>query len=140
MEIKTKLNIGDKMYFIHKIEGVEINSCISCNGTGKITLASGKTFNCPECYGEGHFKKITTKQWRPLDDRNNVISMYGQPVGKIEISITKDGRKKNPDIDIKYTPKGFGNFFQEEDVFASHEEAQAECDRRNKALQEGLHG
>lgn len=134
MEIKTKLNIGDDMYFIRKAEGIKKNPCPSCHGTGKVTLESGKTFNCPECYGDGYFEERTTKQWRPCDDRESIIHMYGQPVGKIEISITKDGRKKNPDIDIVYIPKGFGNFFYEKDVFASHAEAQAECDRRNKEL------
>lgn len=137
MEIRTKLSIGDTMYIIEKTEYDKPITCVSCNGTGNIRLASGNEHYCPDCNGRGYNENRTTKAWRVLDDRrpDSLFHLYGLPVGKISVEAFKqDGRRKECTTKIAYYPKGTGNFFYEENVFGSEKEAQEECDRRNLAL------
>lgn len=136
MEIKTKLSIGDPMYIIEASEYDKPITCSGCGGTGKINLQNGKQYKCPECYGRGYFENKVKKEWRIFDDRtpDSLLHIYGRPVGEIKVEVHQDGRKKNPTIKTIYTPRGVGNFFYEENVFPTIEDAQTECDKRNKEI------
>lgn len=58
MEIKTKFNIGDKVYYVCKGFGEVI--CPACKGRGHIdcsykidSTTKTATMTCPECWGKG---------------------------------------------------------------------------------------
>ena len=125
MSIETRLNIGDKMFIIEKYSEEGFIPCDACNATGLINLNSER-YNCPKCYGRKGEKEYLTKQWNVFTHAE-----YGskyEKVGKINIEIEGKNMK------VKYSPKGMGNFYYEENVFKTREEAQSECDKRNQEL------
>ena len=138
MEVKTKLSIGDPMYVIKQGKHTTVVDCISCDGTGKIQLKSGKNFTCPECSGRGYLSEEKSNGWHLYDDRNidPIFHMCGRPVGRIEIAIKQATKKNELETTVRYYPHGYGNFFFEENVFKSEEEAWEECSRRNALLDE----
>jgi hypothetical protein len=126
MDIKTRLNIGDKIFPIWLNGAEEKIECKVCNRSGEISLNNTK-YNCPECFGEGF--KI---EWKPTIWRiaETPYTSKGY-VKKIDVEVIK---KK---IEIHYYPWGeSGNFFKEKDCFATLEEAQIECDNRNKEIEQ----
>ena len=54
MEIKTKFEIGQDIFYLERERVIE--SCSTCKGEGKINVTNGiKNWNikCPDCYGKG---------------------------------------------------------------------------------------
>lgn len=126
MDIKTKLNVGDTLFVISEIMSTKKEECKACRGKGKIILEDKKEYECPSCNGQGHHLKNKIKEWQVLGGY-----FEGTPVGKIGVEIS--GRKKQS-IKIHYFPKGMGNYFYEENCFASLKEAQGECNQRNMII------
>lgn len=130
MLIETKFNYDDLVFPIwYRAERIVIpNNCSVCNDTGKVTL-SNRVFTCPSCRGyikseEGGIKwYVTTNQGR---------------IGKIEVNYysneykNKDGREDRITYMISTTGVGSGTVHNEINLFLSEEEAQKECDKRNK--------
>jgi len=124
MDIKTKLNIGDKIFPIWLNGAEEKITCKVCNGTGEVSLGSN-TYNCPECFGDGFKTEWKPTIWRVAETPYNLKGI----VRKIEVEATKK------EVRVNYFPWGeSGNFFKEEDCFGILEEAQAECDKRNREM------
>ena len=125
--INTKLNIGDTIYNICCTAFTGQNECEVCNGTGKIKIPNWNDEYCPKCYGKGYIETYGEKEWRLDQD------FCGLKVGKIEAEqglIRKNG--KNTYVKARYSPVGFSNFINEEDIFSSEKEALDECKFRNK--------
>lgn len=117
MEIKTKFNVGDKVWVINEINGYE--KCPKCRGNGKV-LVGNIDYYCKECYGEGKVLAQTVK-WRANENSNTIT--------QIRIFTDEGG------TDVAYYD---GNIIvsdylgAEKNCFATKEQAQAECDKRNK--------
>jgi RecJ-like exonuclease len=115
MEIKTKFNVNDKLYVIGVNKKEE--RCKICNGTGTV-LIKKKIFTCPECNGKG--REFTKQHWE--------IYMSETYPEKINIEI-EEGQK--PKISYVFMWSDIPEYIDEKDCFATKEQAQKECDRRN---------
>ena len=60
--IKTKLNIGDKMFVVSKFSKQVKVDCKYCNGTGNLKVLD-KEFKCSECYGDGFETEWETEKY-----------------------------------------------------------------------------
>jgi len=137
MLIKTKYSNGDTVYLISKRFEQIITDCGFCNGTGRITGADGQTDTCPKCYGRRIIISSRPMKW--LYDKRLTI-------GRVEVKIvdsqgldgetTFDNYKAQQSREEKYmaieTGIGTGSVWSVENLFSTQEEAQAECDERNK--------
>lgn len=108
MNIKTKFNVGDKIWTIYETEPIE--KCPLCNGAEMVKIKN-KNYICPECKGNGY---ITKKyfEW--------VVFVYAKEIIKIII---------NHDKKLIYSVGH--NEYDAKDCFLTKAEAQTECDRRN---------
>ena len=114
MEIRTKFNIGDKVWVIdsRKVEDI----CPICEGKGYVIIKN-ENFRCPKC-----------NAYRKINERNEYFIE-----GQIKITDIRVWCLYEPEIryfDDKYSKEGIMVF--EKNCFATEAEAQAECDKRNK--------
>lgn len=128
MQIETKFNVGDTIVAIGYKEKIVKTTCEACNAKGTITLPDNNNYRCPSCHGKGYHEDYTKEQWRIFDNYP-----YTKPIGEVDVSVVGQRPSK---IQIRYMYKGTGNLIDEELCFATTEEAQAECDKRNAKLQE----
>lgn len=129
MEIKTKYNLGDKVYQIHSYSKEEFAKCPACEGRGHVYVNEFK-FTCEKCYGHGGTAVYPPVKW-------HVSNEVGK-IGKIEATLyankyLDDWQRKNETrymLDI--TGVGSGTCYYEDNLYSTEDEAIAECDRRNK--------
>lgn len=128
MKIKTKFDIGDKIYRIHETD-FEHMWCPECDGEGEIKLKTDKIWTCPECNGEKKLVKDIPKQWRLWDDRIEYPydHTYGLEVTEIKIDIWENGR-----CEIDYFFRNGHSWSEDDDLFATEEEALKACDIKNQ--------
>jgi len=135
MEINTKYNFGDYVYpIISKPEEIKVyNNCPVCHDIGKIELNNTK-YTCPECRGNTYKIKYGDPEWF-------VYSHGGGFIGKIDLDLYDKkyednyyGHKSKISYMLDTTGIGSGNLWEEDNLFLSKEEAQVECDRRNKEI------
>jgi len=131
MELKTKFNIGDKVATIQNFSEEVFKTCLTCEGSGKIQVKD-KEFNCPDCYGNGGKEEWETKKWNISNDKG-ILTGYDKVI-KIDIDISKNEIKIRYILGYRYSESYCGTLWSEDEVFGSIEEAQLECDRRNKEL------
>ena len=116
MKIETKFDLGQMVYCCDfKTHEFKKITCETCNGTGRIEIKK-KNFSCVDCKG---FKYKTTSE----------------KIENIWIPFPRDGASKVWGINIKEKFISYNidmNDVRESEIFASLEECQAECDRRNK--------
>lgn len=127
MKFESKFNLKDTVYPISLRKEEKWIPCKSCEAKGFIKLADGEITDCPKCYGHTGRKEYKPTKW--LVD--------SELVGKIgRIQVTKYSNKNCGKDEITYmlssTGVGSGSLWQEDILFLSREEAQEECDRRNK--------
>ena len=132
MELKTKFNIGDKVTGISHYRKEVFIPCLTCDGIGEITIKD-KNFKCPDCYGEGGNTEYKTKEWNTANDEEG-MSGYNNVI-KIDIDITKEEVKIRYLLGRKYSKSYSGTLWDEDDLFKTTEEAEAECERRNKKFE-----
>lgn len=124
MEIKNKFNIGDDVYVISnnsdywEFQDIE-ETCPICNGTEYIVV-NGYEFRCPWCYHQHKYTYVP----RSLKIKSMEIKIYRDSYHII--------------YEIDYDDWDYKNeYFTEKNVFATLEEAIAECKKRNaKRLEE----
>ena len=106
-----------------------------CNGDGEINIPKHGNINCPECNGIGHKTTYIIDLWYIPDNR-----YYNFVVQKIGMELYNINNKKynNERSWIYYMADSSGNMFNENDCFASIEEAQKECNLRNSKLSNEL--
>lgn len=132
MNIKTRFNLDQEVYIIENITIQEKEKCEFCDN-GKISISGStgevKKVTCPECYGRGYDFKKGKEQWQIT---------HKSKIGKVEYACYSQearGEYKNK-IEETYmifdTGIGSGNYYHVNDIFATKEEAQAECEKRNK--------
>jgi len=132
MEIKTKFNLGEKVVGISHYSKEVFIPCLTCDGIGEITIKD-KKFECPDCYGQCGNTEYKTKEWNIANDEE-VMSGYNN-VTKIDIDITKEETKIRYLLGRKYSKSYSGSLWDENDLFKTVEEAEAECSKRNKELE-----
>lgn len=125
MEITTKFNLNDIVYPIEICENSYIYGiCPSCSGSGVVTIKSGvnqsiKQLSCSNCVGVGEIKK---EKWVNYIGKERIVK---------EIVIKSSAIIGT--TSIRYLLNfSHSDLYREEDIFTSSEEAQKECDRRNK--------
>lgn len=118
METRTKFNVGDKVWIIQRNNYIYEN-CDICENTGAVKI-KGKEFLCPECRGER--KKIYKVNWDVTEEAREIKEII---IKKLE----------NRPLKISYFCLDKSNHYiieiHDEDCFATKEEAQKECDKRN---------
>lgn len=129
MEIITKFNLNQKVYPICNYQKEVVTTCPTCDGIGEVTIAD-KEYICPECYGSGTKTFVEPQKWQ-------VINEYIGKIGKVAVELYVERyQKRNYEDQIRYMLKstgvGSGTLWNEDDLFATIEEAQAECERRNE--------
>ena len=141
MKFESKYNFGDKVYTITNNKRKDIRSCRFCGGKGMIVGANTESRLCPECYGRRVEHYWIDEGWRV--DRKLTI-------GEIRIRHRCKSNGEDPDsIFSNYGPQeeeyeeeymcnetgiGSGYVLKVERLWATKEEAQAECDRLNELL------
>lgn len=118
MEIKNKLNIGDKIFYVHKIFSHEENiKCNICKERGTIHLKKVE-FCCPKCDGKGYSRR-PRYHW----------AIVRSEVRKIKIEVTASSNC------VYYTGLYF-NDATDLDCFKSGVTANRVCIKRNKLEKE----
>lgn len=137
MEIKTKFDLGQRVYIIHKSGQLVNRVCKACSGNGDIvhnTQDESFKFMCPNCQGSGQLEEWLSSKWQ--------VAYKKAKIGKVSVELYREtfinkGIGKN---NIRYmmdeTGVGSGNTWNEDNIFATQEEALEECEKRNLVLEE----
>ena len=137
MEIKTKFNHGERVQAITLGTEEYQETCCICEGKGHFYYKD-KKIECSEqgCWGNGYILKAKPNQWFVPKDTDFQYSNF--VIQKIGIELYNPNNKKvnNNKSWIYYMAASSGTMWNENDCFASIEEAQKECDKRNKTLKE----
>ena len=138
MELNTKFGLNDKVYDIYTDSKETFIPCSACSETGFVTLNDGKRRTCPECYGRRGHSEWVGLVWK---------SRGPMTIGSVRIRI--DNLKTNGAFsNMGHYDKGAdqreeqymmyetgigigGSLYNVEDLFATQEEAEAECKRRD---------
>ncbi len=131
---ETKLALGQEAWGIGSRRFERQIRCTPCRGTGAIEI-EGEQLTCPKCHGRSKHPQYAGDKC--------VVDSHGR-VGSIEINVVAEGRRHHHDngtcLQVTYmldaTGVGSGTLWRQEKLFASREEAEAECARRNSSLPE----
>ena len=131
MILATKFDIGQTVWLIRQETTPVTRPCAVCDGRGYLDLVKGGNVRC-------------TNQWVSTERCNDglVTLRITQPwtvirqltVGQVEVRSPQhfyDGRDESVRYMCEETGVGSGSVYYEPNLFASQEEAQAECDERN---------
>ena len=128
MNIKTKFNLGDKVYPIELTGRSAEDTCTCCLGLGTLTQKiTNKNIKCFECKGMGIVTVYPPSIW-VLDDKG-IISAVKYNLYEEERSYMKG------EADLMYEFYSLAEY-PERDLFITKEEAEAECANRNKVINE----
>jgi len=134
-----KFRLDDKVYVIQYLKDLKsVDPCEICEGTKEVVL-KGFKYKCPSCFGKGT-KNIYKRAWTLV--LNSVEDPKLHKIYSKNISL----RLSEPDTPkVSYTLEVhtcIGGVVQdrlknisESSLFKTIEEAQAECDKRNKAIE-----
>jgi RecJ-like exonuclease len=132
MDIKTKFNLGQRVYVLSLSNGERWVKCKSCEGNGTI-IHNETVFLCTKCDGDGEKHEYYGKEWK--------LEYEEAKIGKIQVELYRQtfinqGKGINSII-YMLDPSGVGSGYtwKEEDLFATLEEACAEAERRNKEIE-----
>ena len=123
MTIETKFDIGDKAW---SIEGERVSRktpyiCPVCNGSGKMKIFGDK--KCDATIFDGAYRcengYLSARKYEFTIQRGVISDIF------IEIS-------KNSEHTVECTIGG--SIWDQRELYATEEEAQAECDRRNNGI------
>lgn len=117
-----QFSIGDKVSAIQQGRQQYFKPCELCDGTGSI-IVKMQHLKCPECYGtRGRFEYKDTAWY---------VSYTLLTIGQVRMEHTKGESPKFIAM-CKETGVGSGTLHNMDSFYPSLEEAQAECDKRNK--------
>ena len=131
---ETKLALGQEVWAIGRRRFERQIRCTPCRATGEVEI-EGEKLTCPKCSGRSKHPQYAGDNW--------VVDTRGR-VGSIEISAVREGHTHHHDngtsVQVSYmldeTGVGTGSIWRQEKLFATREEAEAECARRNAGLPE----
>ena len=127
MFLSSKFDLGQRVYLVRNIRDTKWHVCQTCDGSGMIYVKN-EQFSCPSCHGS---------RGRYIDDPKTVcsVSQMSLTIGMVRAEARSEfvyskGR------DVTYmcleTGVGSGSVYYECDLFATLDEAKAECQRRNE--------
>lgn len=119
MILQSKFDIGQTVYHIWRIRNRVFIPCGFCGQTGEISGANGESAYCPICYGKTGKYDYEEEAW-------SIVESF--EIENVRIDHTNSKTK----IEYMQTSEGAGTLCQESDLFATHEEAKAECVKRNE--------
>lgn len=144
MKIETKFDLGQTVYKISQRCEPYRDTCERCNGEGEFAAAKGEPIRCPDCgyavlhgHEKGTVQKFREEAW---------LVECALTIGKIQAErySTTGGDPDSTFCNMKpgthddktgymcwETGVGSGSVHYEDTIFATKEEAQEECDRRN---------
>jgi hypothetical protein len=122
MMIETKFGVGDTVYKINNERKQRRRACTACDGLGRISLPDGDKYNCPACGGRGVFIDWEPTKW---------LVAARMTVGQVRIHVSFEDKDDEERYMTHETGVGSGTLHNALDLFATKEEAQAECDKRN---------
>ena len=120
-----KFSIGQKVYPINHTSRLKNTTCFICEGKKYVTIRN-RLFSCPNCHGIGKINKRTT-EW-----------LIGQPktIQSIHIRKDKNSYKITYDFVESSSYSCYSTYYvSQENLFASKQEAEEECKRRNECEQ-----
>ena len=120
MEIKTKYDLGQMVYGVGCCSEQIKEPCQVCGGKGSIEL-NGKSYECPECYGDGYKSHLTAKNWHIVANSH---------IGKVSVEIIKGHYVEY--YMLNSTGVGSGSLWHRDLLFATKKDAEAECAKRNE--------
>ena len=127
MKYEAKFELGQRVFgIVHHHDVRRIVKCPTCDHTGKI-IVKDQEFICPNCKGEATKpQRVEEGRWLPSWDGEGHVTL-------IEIEHRGASRiwSREPELTIKYQIANYCSVWNEDVLFASKEEAQSECDRRN---------
>lgn len=121
MKLETKYDLDQKVYAISNCNyGNHVSECSICNRTGRVTL-KGEELTCPKCGGQSVVPKWSIKKCGTIvqfDVRRTVV---------------RKAQSGDYDNNNHYLldAVGQGIVWPEDSLFASKQEAETECNRRN---------
>ena len=131
MIINTKYNLGDMVYPITtRMERIRVaTNCPVCKDSGEVEI-KGKKYTCPECNGDTYHINY--------GDIEYYVDCDNGKIGKIETEIYDREYEDHDNYEymLDSTGVGSGQCWKEENLFLSKEEAQMECNIRNKGRYE----
>lgn len=129
MTINTKFDIGDKIWYLDKAgEKIVVCKCPVCNGTGSNLLV--KNIKCNLRFDDDLCK------YKCVDGFIYRLSTKFVPYNATVYRITASKFEEDGNVTIEYGISDDWIYFEnlkESDLFATKEEAQAECDKRNES-------
>ena len=140
MNIETKFEMGQKVYRIHQPTVSDWEPCGFCADgihKGEVEGADGQYATCPRCYGRGGKNVNHHKQWQVGGAltlgrvRLQFTARYVSPDGNRFSNYGDQSESLEEEYMAYETGIGSGNLWRASELFATHDEAQAECDKRN---------
>lgn len=143
MKIETKFSLGQMVWPIMSWTRHDTVPCETCGGRGSFEVLPGKFSLCPDATYHGYGPRCDGgrkhRQWR-TEWAVELPSEVGMV--RVELRAPKHRRTETPydhstvGVDeetymLESTGVGTGSVWGVSKLFASQEEAQAECDRRN---------
>lgn len=130
MEIKTKFNLGQRVWRVEDLYTRTTGVCKVCNDT-KVVNIKGQDFVCPNCANNNHVKHFHRKYVSNDACIGNVRVELYEHNGNETYRESRD-RKDVYQYMLYDTGIGSGSLWDEEKLFASKEEAQTYCDQVNE--------
>jgi hypothetical protein len=134
--VHTRFSIGDFVVGVRRTTEQVTKVCARCGGKGELELKEGGTLPCPNRYN-GRESCNSGKVTLGILSLWAVSSDTAGHVGQVRVTRTAH-RYASPwyaaDVNeymLTSTGVGSGSIWKEDDLFASHEGAEAECNRRN---------
>ena len=137
MRIDTKFEVDQQVCKIRNRREEKWIPCAFCKGTGGVVGADGTRGNCPKCYGAKGCAEFLPTKWQ-IDEVLTVgevrVEVRGEHKSIEDSRCSNYGSQSAKRVEAymcRETGIGTGTLHSVEDLFATEEEAQAECDRRN---------
>ena len=113
--VNNKFEIGQEVYIVQKAR--ENSICPACNGDGH-KMINGHKFSCVNCYGTGR-----------LQGKKKIYKVKGKDkIHRISIQVYIENEEVKTVIKYKFQNT---TEFTDNRLFATEEEAIAECDKLN---------
>lgn len=135
MQIEAKFDLGQTVYAIHRRYETISRECTVCQGKGTLALVIGGRVGCTQRFAStercdsGRVHVAKTWPWSVY--RSGTVGSI-----RFELYDRESGHDDKRQYMLHETGVGSGSLYDEAELFASREEATAECFARNALLPE----
>jgi hypothetical protein len=138
MNLKTKFDLGQVVYNIHRDSIKEWIPCPACESTGKVILKDNQERHCPECYGRLG-KTIYKEQAWQVAGQLQIGQIRTETTSLKKTGIFSNIGEYDPSQSIETkesymcyeTGIGSGGVYEVNLLFSTKVEASDECKKRN---------